>query len=181
MGPTDLQLAGPLHISAGLIDRLRFSASNYLCIKLEYRKENGQTNFYLLEPYSLNETSKGFLLLHAIKHDTGQIRAFRTDRMISVEVTDTVFTPSYRIDLISHGPKRITQAPTQSRAVAKSLKPAQGKKWSSSKSGITYIVKCSLCEKKFRRKTMSGKLNKHKNKAGLDCSGRVGFLTETKY
>ena len=179
-GPNDLQLVELSGLPVGLIDRLRFAASNHLCIRLDYRKETGQRNFYLLEPYSLNRTSDGFLLLHAIKHETGQIRSFRTDRMFSAEVTDIVFSPSYRVDLIPRGLSSVERVPTQARPVSRIAKPKQAKKLLGP-SGLTYIFECPICAKKFKCKTMNGKLNKHKDKNQWDCPGRMGLLAETKY
>lgn len=102
-GPVDFRRYATSSLPLGLMERIRFAAANRLCVELEYRKDNGEKNTYLIEPYSLNETSAGNLLLHALKHQTQEIRAFRTDRMIGVIVTDIPFTPSYRVDLIPQG------------------------------------------------------------------------------
>ena len=48
------------------------------------------------------------MLLHAVKHDSQQIRAFRTDRILGVAITAVVFVPSYRVDLISSGPVKLS-------------------------------------------------------------------------
>jgi predicted nucleotidyltransferase component of viral defense system len=42
-------------------------------------------------------------------------------------------------------------------------------------SGRIYIVQCSYCGKKFRRKTSSTRLNQHKDSYGNKCYGRSGF------
>lgn len=107
-GPIGMQMAKSQVLPGGLMERVRFGASNHLCVELDYRRADGQRNTYLVEPYSLNETSKGFLLLHAVKHDSQQIRAFRTDRILGVEITAVVFVPSYRVDLISSGPVKLS-------------------------------------------------------------------------
>lgn len=44
-----------------------------------------------------------------------------------------------------------------------------------------YIYQCPLCQKKFRRDKMDGRLNAHKNDWGGQCSGRTGYLVDTKY
>lgn len=41
--------------------------------------------------------------------------------------------------------------------------------------GRTYIVQCSYCGKKFRRKSPSTRLNQHKDQYGNKCYGRSGF------
>jgi len=38
-----------------------------------------------------------------------------------------------------------------------------------------------MCQKKFTRKKMNGKLNSHKTKDGFPCSGRTGMYVESKY
>jgi hypothetical protein len=38
-----------------------------------------------------------------------------------------------------------------------------------------------MCGKEFNRKTMDDRLNKHKAPGGFQCSGRTGFLVDTKY
>lgn len=85
------------------LERIQFAAANHLCIEMHYCREDGVQKTYLIEPYALNTTSKGHFLLHTLKHDTKDIRAFQTDRILTAIITDTVFTPSYRIDLIPRG------------------------------------------------------------------------------
>lgn len=95
------------------LETIRFAAANRLCIVLSYRRKDGQVKDYLLEPYSLRRTQDGNLLLYAIKHETGDIRAFRIDHMLDVinKTTKITFVPRYRIELtpvseISTGTKR---------------------------------------------------------------------------
>ncbi len=45
----------------------------------------------------------------------------------------------------------------------------------------TFVVECSYCDKKFRRKTNSTDLKAHKDKDGYPCSGRRGYLIDTIY
>ena len=101
-GPTDLWHYDAPTQQLSLLERIQFAAANHLCIEMQYRRGDGIQHTYLIEPYALNTTSQGHLLLHAIKHETQKIRAFRTDRIISAKITETTFKPSYRIDLIPH-------------------------------------------------------------------------------
>jgi predicted nucleotidyltransferase component of viral defense system len=189
-GPVDFRSYATSRLPVSLMERIRFAAANHLCVELEYRKENGEQNIYLIEPYSLNETSAGNLLLHALKHQTHEIRAFRADRMISVRTTDIPFTPSYRVDLIPQGPHNVMSAMPQSglqvpvrQKKLGTTRPARKQlaksTWPSS--GPTYVYQCPMCQKKFTRKKMNGKLNPHKTKQGFSCSGRTGMYVETKY
>ena len=43
------------------------------------------------------------------------------------------------------------------------------------------VIECSYCGKKFNRKKMNTRLNPHKDKSGYPCSGRNGYLVDTKY
>ena len=180
---------GSADFPMSLMERIRFAAANHLCVNLSYQKADGQINTYLIEPYSLNETSAGHLLLHALKHDTQEIRTFRTDRMIDAVSSDISFTPSYRVDLIPGGPRSITRRLASSgfeqprhnslgipkRTVSKPVRSA------TPSSGPRYVYQCPLCQKKFTRKTMNGQLNAHKSKDGWPCSGRIGMHVDTKY
>lgn len=190
IGPVDFRSYAASNLPLSLMERIRFAAANHLCVELEYRKENGEQNTYLIEPYSLNETSAGNLLLHALKHQTHEIRAFRTDRMIGARATDIPFTPSYRVDLIPQGPhnavSKLPQSglriPVRQKALG-TIRPARKKPAKSTwpSSGPTYVYQCPMCQKKFTRKKMNGKLNSHKTKDGFRCSGRTGMYVETKY
>ena len=42
-------------------------------------------------------------------------------------------------------------------------------------------IECPYCGKKFSRKKMNTRLNPHKDKYGYPCSGRNGYLVDTKY
>jgi len=82
----------PLHL-------IRFAAANHLCINLQY-----QGSLRLIEPYSLRMTKKGDLLLYAVKHNTQEDRSYRVDRIGGAQITNTPFTPKYRIELTETGP-----------------------------------------------------------------------------
>ncbi|MES0446701.1 MAG: nucleotidyl transferase AbiEii/AbiGii toxin family protein [Desulfobacterales bacterium] len=47
--------------------------------------------------------------------------------------------------------------------------------------GPKYVIECPYCSKKFNRKKMNTRLNPHKDKNGYPCSGRNGYLVDTKY
>jgi len=188
-GPIDLRNYGETSQQLGVLDKIRFAASNHLCVELQYRRKDGIEKSYIIEPYSLNETSAGNLLLHALKHGTRDIRAFRTDRILSVQVTERTFTPSYRIDLIPrnvntssltslHLPER---AKNTSFSIPRSIRKTRSTKSSWGNTGPKYVYQCSICQKKFTRKKMDGRLNPHKSKDGWPCSGRTGIYVDTKY
>ena len=75
------------------LEVIRFAAANHLCVNLTY---NGSQR--LVEPYSLRRTQKGNLLLHAVKHQSGEPRSYRVDRIQGAEATQEPFVPRYAIE-----------------------------------------------------------------------------------
>ncbi|MBN1615133.1 MAG: nucleotidyl transferase AbiEii/AbiGii toxin family protein [Deltaproteobacteria bacterium] len=76
------------------LEMIRFAAANHLCVDLAYQRSQRR-----IEPYSLRRTKDGHLLLHAIRHDSGEHRAYRVDRIEGASVTDIPFVPKYAIEL----------------------------------------------------------------------------------
>lgn len=94
---TAWNLQAPLEI-------IRFAAANRLCVDLEYRDERGRVGKRIIEPYSLRRSQDGNILLYAVKHETGEPRAYRIDRILGAEVTRTSFVPRFQIELTPAGP-----------------------------------------------------------------------------
>jgi len=155
---------------------IRFAAANHLCVDLTYKKSRR-----LIEPYSLRRTKDGNLLLHAIRHDNGEHRAYRIDRIENASLTEIPFVPKYAIELTPSGP---VSAPVSNR-VSTSLgrrKSVRGYFTPPKTSyGPKYVIECPVCGKRFIHKTSNPKLNKHKDKQGYPCYGRIGYIVETKY
>jgi predicted nucleotidyltransferase component of viral defense system len=89
---------------AGSLETIRFAAANYLCVQLQYTKENGERTTPIIEPYSVRRTSAGDLLLFGVKSNTGEPRSYRLDRIRSATVTRQAFRPRYAIELTASGP-----------------------------------------------------------------------------
>jgi len=155
---------------------IRFAAANHLCVDLAYKKSRR-----LIEPYSLRRTKDGNLLLHAVRHDDGEHRAYRIDRIEDASLTEISFVPKYAIELTPSGP---ISAPVSNR-VSTSLgrrKSVRGYFTPPKTSyGPKYVIECPVCGKRFTHKTSNPKLNKHKDKQGYPCYGRIGYIVETKY
>lgn len=172
------------------LEVIRFAAANRLCVDLDYQ---GRTR--RIEPYSLRRTKDSNVILHAWDTNKNAHRSYRVDRMRGAQITDQVFTPRYAIELTPRGPVSIpptTRASTSSGSIGKSgprgiaptrtpRRRAAHRAGVSGSSDPTFIYQCGMCGKKFRRKKMDGKLNKHKNQTGMQCSGRTGFHVATKY
>lgn len=157
------------------LEIIRFAAANRLCVNLRY---DGSSR--VIEPYSLRRTREGHLILHATRHNTGEARSYRVDRIQGAEATTEAFTPRYAIEFTAAGP--LSAPPTRRVAIAprSSAKP-RARLAKRSSSGPTYVYKCSYCGKRFYRKRHDSRLNPHKNKGGYPCSGRTGYFVTTKY
>lgn len=152
------------------LEVVRFAAVNHLCIELGYQ---GTTR--LIEPYSLRRTRAGYLLLHAIKVASGELRAYRVDRIQSVKVTTRPFRPVYAIEFSPSGP--LSAPPTRRTAFlgtrSRTKRAGHG--------GLVYVIQCPICDRKFKRTTSETRLRPHKDKTGWRCSGRQGYLVDTQY
>ncbi len=150
------------------LEIIRFAAANRLCVDLEYKNEHR-----LIEPYSLRKTREGNILLHAVRHEDGQPRSYRVDRIQGATATNVSFSPKYTIELTASGP---VHAPETERVSTR-----RTSSWGRSSNGPTYVVECPYCDRKFRRKTKSTTLKAHKDKDGYPCSSRHGYLIDTIY
>ena len=81
------------HMKAPL-ELIRYAAANHLCIELAY---NGTKR--LIEPYDLKQTKEGNLIVIAVKHETGEPRSYRVDRIQGIEVKPATFVPKYAINM----------------------------------------------------------------------------------
>jgi predicted nucleotidyltransferase component of viral defense system len=173
-------MAQAWHAQAPL-EIIRFAAANRLCVDLGYDGRHRP-----VEPYSLRRTREGNLLLHAIRHDDGQHRSYRVDRIQSAKATNVPFVPRYAIELTPAGP---VAAPLSERNRAGSfggktdrmryrLGTVAGQR---SANGPRYVVACLVCGKRFERLNPGTRLNRHKDKNGYPCAGRTGYLVNKKY
>ncbi|MFH0948002.1 MAG: nucleotidyl transferase AbiEii/AbiGii toxin family protein [Elusimicrobiota bacterium] len=144
------------------LEIIRFAASNRLCVNLAYNNTSR-----LIEPYSLRRSCDGNLLLYAVKHQTGDVRSYRVDKIQGAEVTKESFIPRYAIELTASG---LVSTPQIHRTTTVHK----------SNFGPTYIIECSYCGKRFNREKNNTRLSPHKDKSGYSCSGRSGYLVETK-
>lgn len=149
------------------VETIRYAAANHLCVNLGYGGD-----YRLIEPYSLRRTRAGNLLLQALRHDSGENRAYRVDRIEGAEVTTETFVPKYAIELSTSG--SISAPRTARRTVPRNI-------WRSGPSGPKYVVECPCCGRHFDRKKRRTRLRLHKDTYGYPCSGRSGHVVDTKY
>jgi predicted nucleotidyltransferase component of viral defense system len=164
----------------GMLDHIRFAAVNRLCVEIDYRKESGQRQRYLIEPYSVRSTAEGHRVLYGVKLPTNETRSFRTDRIIAVNVTGQAFTPRFAIDFIPTGPVGLSVRPLSTQAPQ--YRPRVSRPRTVRRSGgPKYVFRCTTCGKLFTKSTHNSTLNPHKNKQGSACYGRHGSYVRTKY
>lgn len=150
----------PTHWTWGMgssLELIRFAGANRLCVDLGY-----QNSIRRVHTYSLRISRDGNLLLYAIKDATGELRAYRVDRIESVEVTTKPFTPTRRVEFRPTG--ELSAPPI-----------GGGFDTPQPRSHTEYRVECPMCGKTFRRNRPSTRLNRHNDPDGLPCSGRTGY------
>ncbi len=166
------------------LEVIRFAAENRLCVELDYRDGSGRRSSRTVEPYTLWRTREGNLLFYVVKVDTGELRAYRADRITGARATRRSFIPRFVIEPTDDGPPVV--APTiegQSMGRPRIAKPftihnRPTRPLSSSK-GPTHVFRCTVCGKTFRRSSYDGSLNPHKGKNGWPCPGRIGAFVKT--
>lgn len=156
------------------LEAVRFAGANRLLIEFTY---HGRRR--LAEPYSLRRARTGNLLLYVFERAAGHIKAFNVAEIHDLRVTDTPFSPRYRIEFSSAGPLPVPGAHARPRSV---FTPPQGSLRSPRRTrlpsdGPVYVFQCPYCNKEFRHRKNDSKLRKHKDASGYaNCSGRRGHL-----
>jgi predicted nucleotidyltransferase component of viral defense system len=162
------------------LEPIRFAGANHLCVEIDYRKANGQRTQRLVEPYSLRRTKVGKILLHTHDRTRNDHKSYRIDRLLGVKVTSIPFSPRYVVELTAVGD--MYAPPTaRGRIGAVARRAPRSRRSHTSSSGPKYIIECSYCGKRFTRKKLSTKLNKHKDKSGYQCPGRTGYHVDTRH
>jgi predicted nucleotidyltransferase component of viral defense system len=171
--------AGEVLISPGIqywnvgvpLEMIRFAGANRLMVEFFY-----SSKLRRVEPYSLRRVeSTGNLLLNAWEEAAGHVKDFNVAKINSLRVTNQSFDPRDQIKLSSSFPIRpVTTASGRTRSFGPSVRRR------SSRSGVTYIFQCPVCQKRFRHSKNDAALRKHKNSSGWDCSGRHGYLIDMR-
>lgn len=163
---------------SAFLEGVRFAASNHLCVDLGY---DGSVR--RIEPYSLQRTLKGDILLRAVSLPTGEPRSYRLDRIQSARVTEQSFVPRFAIELTPDDSvgalpgRHLSLAPRRGLMVGGS---PPVRRTSGPTAGLTYVYQCGACGKKFPHKNPNPRIGPHKAPGGWACSGRSGSLTDTR-
>ncbi len=157
------------------LETIRFAAANHLCVDIDYRDEAGKRSTRRIEPYSLRRTQAGGVSLHAERADGSGHRSYRVDRLLGATATTQPFTPTWQIELSPGG----VASSSSARPVGARL-PRRPRPGAHVAPGVVHVYQCTVCGRQFERRSANAKLNPHKNRAGLACPGRVGFLVNTR-
>jgi hypothetical protein len=164
---------------SSFLETIRFAASNRLCVDLDYATEQGQRSVRTIEPYSLRRTGAGDIVLHAVRSDNHEARSYRLDRIRGAVVTNRTFVPQYAIELSATELGAIPPTTRGGSAGGRSLRVRT--RPPRSKTGPTHVYECPYCHKTFRHSKPDSRLGPHKTPAGWTCSGRSGYLVDTRY
>ncbi|QIB65163.1 nucleotidyl transferase AbiEii/AbiGii toxin family protein [Kineobactrum salinum] len=178
----------------GSLEVIRFAAGNRLCVELDYTDQQGRRSTRIIEPYSLRRAQNGNVLLYGVRADNRQIRAYSISNINSASITNKVFVPLYQVELSpgsmsvptvssASGDTQSLGLPQGRRELTVSRRRPSGRRQTSvsQHNGPTYVFRCPMCQKTFKRKKMNGKLNPHKGKSGWNCMGRMGIYERTDY
>jgi hypothetical protein len=119
--------------------------------------------------------------------ETRGIKTFLHHKIESLKILNEQFEPRFEIEVSKAGEstrKSYFGKPfsEKKRSVAsrRVIGTERARSYSFSTSfGAVYIYECSMCGKRFRRKSNNSKLNKHKDKFGNTCYGRYAMLLDT--
>lgn len=114
------------------------------------------------------------------------IRSFLHQKIQDLAILDESFEPRHEIELCKAGEASGLGYFSSSFGVPRRTKKGvPGRPHQSTRRrGIStlsvwtgmYVVECGYCGKRFKRKKPGTRLNKHKDKYGNQCYGRIGFL-----
>lgn len=154
----------------------------------------------MVEPYSLAYKKRGdgvereyFYVYDTTggRNSGPGIKTFLHTKIQELNVTDVKFKPRFDVELSKAGepPKKSyfgkpfgeRRSPTRKSIIKKRTPRRAIKSIFPRTSGPTHIYQCPMCQKKFRKKAFNSHLNRHKDKYGNRCSGKMGAWVETKY
>jgi hypothetical protein len=124
------------------------------------------------EPYSLRRATTGNVLLYAWERGVNHIKAYNLNEMRDVTITNTAFSPRYRIELSTTGTQPVP--PAVRRATSRWSAPTR--RQSGRHQGPQFIFQCPVCQKEFRHTKNDPRLRRHKTSFGNPCPGRRGHL-----
>ena len=77
-----------------ILERIKFSALNRLCIELFYKGKKAT-----IEPYAFRKNKEGHILLYGCHHRTKKTDSFKVENIQSLDITDKPFIPKYVVEV----------------------------------------------------------------------------------
>jgi predicted nucleotidyltransferase component of viral defense system len=157
--------------SGSPLETIRFAATNRLLVEFDY---HGQHR--VVEPYSVRQAGTGNVLLYGWELADAHIKAYKIDEMSRVNASGSSFSPRYQVEISAFAPIHVSSPGQRMPRIGGARTGIR-----SSRQGPTFVFECSYCSKRFQRRTNDSTLRPHKDKHGWNCSGRRGYLVDTKY
>ena len=105
---------------------------------------------------------------------------YRVDRIQGAEITQISFVPEHAVELTPAGPVSVPElSPSSNGSVPVSSAHHSG--FGSQGPRPLYVIECPYCGRGFTRRRMDTRLRPHRDRQGHPCSGRSGYLVDTKY
>lgn len=113
------------------------------------------------------------------------IKSFLAEGLERIEPTEDKFEPRYPVELSKAGePGTKGYFGSPFSGTPRRKRTPTGRRRSSraprARFGPVYIVQCPYCQKKFDRSSYDTRLNKHKDRFGNNCFGRIGTIVGQK-
>ena len=112
------------------------------------------------------------------------IKAFVNPDIDRLEMLEATFEPRFEIELCKAGeaPKRgyfqKSFDSSRSNRIPRRRSNVRGQSLAAFGSTVVYVIECPYCGKRFKRRTNSRRLNKHKTRDGWECRCRQGYLVD---
>ena len=109
------------------------------------------------------------------------IKALVNPKVLNPRVLDEGFEPRYEIELSKSGEDTGKGYFGGGRSGPGTTYRRQPRRTSPYSGGPKYVVECSYCGKKFKRKKADTRIKPHKDKGGWNCPGRSGYSLGWEY
>jgi predicted nucleotidyltransferase component of viral defense system len=153
--------------------RIRYKGEERLVepysLKYQQRRDGVEREYFFAYKLSGGESAPG-------------IKMFVPEHMQSAENTDTKFEPRHEIELSKAGEmpeKRYLFDPQKPARNPRTRRRVGARR--AAHAGPRYVFRCSVCGKRFIKRSYDASLNPHKGKNKYPCYGRYGIYVTTKY
>jgi predicted nucleotidyltransferase component of viral defense system len=170
----------PIFFPSSLRNPIMDAADSLTMLKLRY---DGAER--LVEPYELTFKIRkdGVAREYFYVYDTtgGRssgpgIKTFVPGKVEAIENTDVKFEPRFNVELKKAGGAETVEHFEGKGRSTSDIRPSLSRPVALSSGRMEYVIQCSYCNRRFKRKTRNGRLNPHMDGHGNKCHGRIGFI-----